>query len=291
MQGLAFLDKDLFTSYRYQGPSNTSTQESESAPDHPIFEISLPALLETLSIFGATETSKDRVSRDPYNSGISSARGTSTAFDNRTLGIAGVCRITYRDIGDPLNITLEEGNVTTTCSLTTYEPSSDLDDIPFARDSVSLKIIMRAALLYDAIQEIHNTTQPERLSLSYSPSSPNAAFALSATGALGSANIEFANEPQLLETLQCHARDTQIYKFSMVRGAAKAMAMASKVSIRVDEQGVLSLQFMIEVGEADGKISFVDFRFVPFVPEAGEENSSEDDSTDDATSRDASQAT
>ena len=290
MQGLAFLDKDLFTSYRYESHADHSTQETESGSDQPIFEISLPALLETLSIFGATDISKDRFSRDPYNSGISSARGTSTAFDNRTLGLAGVCRITYKDVGDPLNITLEEGNVTTTCSLTTYESASDLDDIPFARNAVSLKIIMRAGLLYDAIQELHSTTQPERVALSYSPSSSTAALSLSANGPLGSANIEFANEPQLLETFQCQARDTQIYKFSMIRGAARAMAMASKVSIRVDEQGVLSLQFMIEVGEADGKISFVDFRFVPFVPEPDEEDSSEDESAADAASREATQA-
>ena len=46
------------------------------------------------------------------------------------------------------------------------------------------------------------------------------------------------------------------------------MAIASKVSIRGDEQGVLSLQFMIEV--EGGGVSFVDFRFVPYVPEEGE---------------------
>lgn len=47
------------------------------------------------------------------------------------------------------------------------------------------------------------------------------------------------------------------------------MACASKVSIRGDGQGVLSLQFMVEV--EGGGVSFVDFRFVPFVPEEGEE--------------------
>ena len=47
------------------------------------------------------------------------------------------------------------------------------------------------------------------------------------------------------------------------------MSVASKVSVRADSQGVLSLQFMIEV-EA-GKLSFVDFRFVPLVEEGGEE--------------------
>ncbi len=63
-------------------------------------------------------------------------------------------------------------------------------------------------------------------------------------------------------------RTVNTYKYSLIRGASRAMAIASKVSIRGDEQGVLSLQFMIE--NDDGGVSFVDFRFVPFVPEDGE---------------------
>jgi cell cycle checkpoint protein len=60
------------------------------------------------------------------------------------------------------------------------------------------------------------------------------------------------------------------------------MAAASKVSIRGDRQGVLSLQFMIKLGDSSGSVvdpsgvppaggdvggnvSFVDFRFVPLV--------------------------
>jgi cell cycle checkpoint protein len=56
------------------------------------------------------------------------------------------------------------------------------------------------------------------------------------------------------------------------------MKLASKVSVRGDEQGVLSLQFMVEVEEK--KVSFVDFRLVPFVPnddEDGEEDEEGDD--------------
>lgn len=65
------------------------------------------------------------------------------------------------------------------------------------------------------------------------------------------------------------------------------MVAASKVSIRGDRQGVLSLQFMIELGDggsgprdntvppgggAGGNVSFVDFRFVPLLDEEGEES-------------------
>lgn len=68
------------------------------------------------------------------------------------------------------------------------------------------------------------------------------------------------------------------------------MAAASKVSIRGDRQGVLSLQFMIELGDSGisglsanrgdavstvasaggNSVSFVDFRFVPLLDEEDE---------------------
>lgn len=39
------------------------------------------------------------------------------------------------------------------------------------------------------------------------------------------------------------------------------MSIASKVSIRGDSRGILSLQFMITINKV---ISFVDFRYLPF---------------------------
>jgi cell cycle checkpoint protein len=79
------------------------------------------------------------------------------------------------------------------------------------------------------------------------------------------------------------------YRFALIRKASRAMAAASKVSIRGDIQGVLSLQFMIElggggsnendVGPARGgtrHVSFVDFRFVPLVGQEDDEDKGEE---------------
>ena len=54
------------------------------------------------------------------------------------------------------------------------------------------------------------------------------------------------------------------------KAAAEAMRLASKVSVRGDEQGVLSLQFMVEV--EGGGVSFVDFRFVPYLRDEDEDD-------------------
>ena len=95
-----------------------------------------------------------------------------------------------------------------------------------------------------------------------------------------------------------HGRVKQRYKFDLIKKAGKAMALASKVSIRQDQQGVLSLQFMIELGgnstesrdregskgvvttPSNERVSFVDFRLVPLLDdESGDEY--ENDATSD----------
>lgn len=154
-----------------------------------------------------------------------------------------------------------------------------MEEIPFNREQLEVKIIMQSRYLFDAISEISsmansNSTSSNRLNITASPSSPY--LSLSVTGALGSASVEFAKSRELLETFTVARRWSQSYKFEMVKAASEAMRLASKVSFRSDRQGVLSLQFMIEV--EGGGVSFVEFRFVPFVREEDESETERENS-------------
>jgi Repair protein Rad1/Rec1/Rad17 len=51
------------------------------------------------------------------------------------------------------------------------------------------------------------------------------------------------------------------YRFVAVKMVLRAMSASSKVSMRTDSKGVLSMNFMLEV---DGKNVFVEFRVVRF---------------------------
>jgi len=226
-----------------------------------------------------------------------------------------LCRISYDSLGAPLSITLTEASIRTQCDLTTYEPQYT-DEIPFDRQALAFKTIMRGSWLYDAISELASTS-PEKLIMYAKIVHGKPFFTLSSTGTLGSARVEFNNQPQpsayrapapailnahsdsaeppanLLETFQLSDPDTVLrstYKFSLVQKAARAMSVATKVSVRVDDQGVLSLQFMVEVegggsgigagaaaGAGSGKVSFVDFRFVPLVEEEEEDGEGVDE--------------
>ena len=267
MEGIVFLEKSLFTTYTYARPTlvNNDEEEDDESEDS-VFQISLSSLLETLQICGISDIKDRWASRDqPYGTSRSFARGgPAAAFENRVLGMTGVCSFGYASEGESFCIILEETGVTTRCELVTYE-AEDREDIPLQRDNLSQKIIMRASWLHDAINEL-SSTSPSRLTIAASPTAPY--FTLSSSGALGSATVEFSNDPQLLETFLVPSRTVNTYKFSLVKNASKTMAIASKVSIRGDVQGVLSLQFMIEL--EGGGVSFADFRYVPYVPEDDE---------------------
>ncbi|KAL2000429.1 hypothetical protein VTN02DRAFT_3077 [Thermoascus thermophilus] len=330
MQGLAFLDKTLFSTYTFNAPptesSNAHDESDEEGVTYPRFLISLSALLETLQIFGINDTSATNSSAAPQPNPSSS-----NAFTTPALLLNRSCTIQYPHLGAPLSITLSEAGIKTTCELTTYEPddpsfgsyAGELD-IPLQRDAIILKIIMRSTWLHNAITEL-DATNPTVLTLSAS-AKREPFFALSGSGGpFSESTVEFSIEkesengsgasalshtnqhkvissegggssrsraakkaklaPTVTETFlvsppsSMGSRVKQNYRFALIRKASRAMAAANKVSIRGDRQGVLSLQFMIELGDNNaglgGNISFVDFRFVPLVDE--EEARDDDD--------------
>ncbi|KAK7545024.1 Rad1/Rec1/Rad17 [Phyllosticta citribraziliensis] len=279
-QGTVVLEKALFTTYHYNSPRGSQSSDDDTDDEVPPFSINLPALIETLQIFGFTE----QTSRNPFAS--FSSRGPTNAFDNRVLGMTSVCRMSYHGAGSSLKVVLEEAGVTTTCDLTTYElDEAENEEIPFAREDLIFRFIMRSSFLHDAITEL-SSTSPDELALRAKQSAPF--FSLSASGSLGSTVVDFgkpehaqASSPRdgppglaqqdeaLLESFQVAHRVVYSYKFTLIKSAMRAMATSSKVSIRGDRQGVLGLQFMVDM--EGGQISFVEFRFVPLIQDDDED--------------------
>ncbi|ODQ55904.1 Rad1-domain-containing protein [Saitoella complicata NRRL Y-17804] len=260
-QALAFLDKTMFSTYEYVPPiatsrpstagSSLSQEDEEVRQPHAQFTISLSAMLECLQIFSADARDRPRVAPQV------------NATDAMILR-SGTCRMVYEGEGSSFILMMEEGGVVTTCELTTYEPEEQLD-ISLAEGGLAQKIIMKAEWLHDAIQELE-TTSPEVITIRSSPRRPH--FRLSSRGSLGSTEMDYPNDRTVLETFICPELIENSYRFTMIRHAIKAMSLATKVSVRADEDGVMSMQFMIDVGE--GHFSFVDFRFLPELEDENE---------------------
>ena len=304
MEAVVFLEHTLFTTYTYRAPPPpVSPQHDASTP--PIFEISLPALIETLNIFSLSDASTFKRHGDPdsFASHRLHRHAGLHAFSHQAPGMTGVCTLTYAGDGSPLSVHMAEAGVTTTCDLTTYDTDTT-EDIPFHRDAVALRAILRSSALLDAITELAALNPPALTIAASTPPAPPA-MRLAAAGPWGSAAIDFvpaddATTPSehqpVLQTLESRAHDDDggdgngaraSFRFALVRHAQRAMAAAVKVSVRLDAQGVLSLQFMIPVEAAAGGggsggsgsdgVTFVDFTVVPLVDgEAGGEGESDE---------------
>ncbi|EWC43626.1 hypothetical protein DRE_01513 [Drechslerella stenobrocha 248] len=267
MQANVCLTPDLFSSYNYTPSAALQADESGAPPssaerfnleaedDGLRFQISLSALLECLQIFGA-DASKDKQFGGGGGGGGISGRVPAGSY---TKG-------------------KEESGVTTTCHLTTFITASTYDLIPFSRSTMTHKIILKAAWLHDALCEL-DSTAPDTLTYAASARKPH--FSLSASGVLAQATVELANNKNVMETFSVLVDSCNRYKFGLVRKAMKAMSVASKVSLRGDEPGVLSMQYLIEMPDKGGTPTFIDFRFLPLRPEDGDGDGGEDEDDDE----------
>lgn len=286
MEAFVFLEKSLFTSYTYNAPPPPCSQDDVPAP--PVFEINLTALLETLNIFGLSDPANAMAKRGgEFDSFATHRLNRHNAFSNHALAMpTGICTFTYAGSGSPLSIHMSESGVTTTCDLTTYEASTT-EEIPFNRDSLALKTIMRASSLQDTVTEL-SSMSPETITITATPTS-NISF--TSSGSLGSATVDFTTNTPLstsapiLETFHCPRKTSASFKFGLVKAAQRAMASATKVSLRLDGEGVLSLQFLVELdveGKEEGEgVAFVDFRVVPLVEGEGDGVDGEGGSSDE----------
>jgi cell cycle checkpoint protein len=265
------LDKALFTSYTLNlGPY----AEGEKA-DLPGFQINLPALLETLQIFGAVDIASraQKAEQDSYRSNLRNYRPD--AFSNQTLGISGTCSLLYAEEGAPFSIVIEEAGVKTTANLRTYVPESP-EDIPFDPQDLAFKVIMEARLLLDSLSELA-PMGPKRLTITAKGSEPY--LAMTGLGEVGTSSVSFSKKKEHFMKFDINERWSQTYNYDLIKWSNEAMRIASEVVVRGDWQGVMSMQFKVEI--EGGGISFVAFTFVPYITHE------DDDEQDEVAEEDA----
>lgn len=151
---------------------------------------------------------------------------------------------------------MEERGVLTTCKLRTYEAPL-LSDMNIRDARILNKVIMKSEWLREAFEELDKTT--ESVTFLVSPEAPY--LRISAVGITGSTELDYPRDADIIDSFQCEQTQINSYRLSMVQACAHALTASSKTSLRTNEHGFLSLQFMIPVD--DGQISFVEFLMSP----------------------------
>ncbi|XP_059171940.1 cell cycle checkpoint protein RAD1-like [Physella acuta] len=196
--------------------------------DQLAFKINLTVLLECLTIFGS-----------------SVIPGVSTSL-----------KMCYAGYGCPLILMLEEDGVLTDCSIKTLEPDEVLD-FDFCSANVVNKIIMKSESLKEVFSDLDTTS--EVLQVLMSPDQPFLQF--STFGNAGSTHSSFPKDSEMVESFMCSQTQTNRYKINLLKPSVKALTISTRISIRTDTRGFLSLQYMIKI--EDGQICFVEFYCAP----------------------------
>ncbi|KAL1744267.1 Rad1/Rec1/Rad17, partial [Schizophyllum fasciatum] len=281
--GVAYIWPGVFDEYAYTPPDPNDPDTGAAV------EIPLATLLECLNIFGSagpggapSGTAHKKWFRAEDGSGEEDGgprggRGIEHYLGGASEKRTGL-RLSFMGEGHPMVLLLAEdaSGPITTCHISTSEADPHLE-LPFDPDHTALQIILKSSWLRDALSELDPTI--EKLTLISNPRPedadarrrpPNAVvaplFRIRAEGTYGSTEMDYPDDREVLETFECAQAVQFSYRFSYIFKTLKAVQASTKTSLRVDEDGLLSLQYLMPYTKPRGgeKLDcFVEFRCLP----------------------------
>lgn len=162
-------------------------------------------------------------------------------------------KIMYKGLGAPLVLIMEQhdtDDLITEVSIKTKIGSDHLDFSIDEDDDTYNSLIIRGPDCYSLFSDVCQTA--DKIDILISPKAPN--FRLTSLDETeGESSLETAKSSEKFITYFCRKETKARYKTTHVRMMLKALALATKVALRTDESGLLSLQIMV-LSEGDSQI-------------------------------------
>jgi len=162
-------------------------------------------------------------------------------------------QIAYQSYGRPLLLMLEENEVLTDCGIRPND-SLSLTKYDIKAYPIVAKIIMKSESLCDAFNELDWSS--DFLTWEISDEAPH--FRLKAQGSGTLCQVDYPSDCEVFETFECMKASANEYKMKLLQPCLSALKLAKKTQIRINEQGLLSLQHMIATEDSQHYV-FVDF--------------------------------
>ncbi|KAL5972062.1 Cell cycle checkpoint protein RAD1, partial [Taenia solium] len=176
----------------------------------------------------------------------------------------------YKDHGDTLDLLLEDSGVVAECNIKTMDALEVLD-FDFASSQLTSKVIIKSECMREAFSELDVTS--DILEISIIPNTlPHPRLRLTTYGFEGTTHYDFPRDSDFVELFECSTTEPCVarYRLSLLRPSTnRALALSTRISLRMNGRGFLSLQYMIQAGN-DSTSSFVEFFCVPDVDEPDE---------------------
>ncbi|MFH4976160.1 hypothetical protein AB6A40_002869 [Gnathostoma spinigerum] len=177
-------------------------------------------------------------------------------------------KLIYDGHGSPLKLMVEKDGVVVKCLVRTLNPDVILD-FDFDTLNLSAKIIMKPLKLRETFQDLDTTCSAVKLMIKQH------VFSIATIGDYGEVQVDFPQHSEQIEKMECSSEATHHYRYNLLKRMIPSLGLCSKVSLRIDQRGILSMQFMIET--SDNHNIFIEFFCVPDVEYSDQEETSAHD--------------
>ncbi|KAJ7273000.1 Rad1/Rec1/Rad17 [Mycena rebaudengoi] len=191
-------------------------------------------------------------------------------------------RMTYAGSGYPLTLLMQDAaGPTTKCEITTYDAEPHLQ-LPFESDRILMIVkgiknhtegkAVSSSWLRDALSELDPSCDkltfignppPSAATSKQRQQSGTPMLRIQAAGTFGSTEMDYPNDRDVLETFECTRPISFTYRFGHISRTLRALQSSAKTSLRIDDEGLMSLQFLmpspkakIDEPSTDGFIEF-----------------------------------
>ena len=230
-QANAFLDHNIFNEFTY-------TPEDDVG-----LNLQLPSILDVLNLFWAQKDSTMTVQGPSTESSIFSTSPLTSLV------------LHYGKYGDPFTLWLEEEGLVTRAEL----PTRDLEEtlmFDFTKPNLNTKVVLQAEPLKELFNEIDLTGEYLEINVNADRNS----FGFTTFGSSGDVATEVPSDSEMVHSFECKKTAKAKFPMHMIKYALKSIHMASKVSLRMDKQQILCLQYLIQFESGQ---CFLEYFFTP----------------------------
>nr|AAW27768.1 SJCHGC06002 protein [Schistosoma japonicum] len=146
-------------------------------------------------------------------------------------------------------------------------------DFDFCSSNISDKFIMKPECMREAFNELDTSSEILEVAI-IPPPAVQSRLRLTTYGFSGTMHFDIPRSSDQVEVFESATASPRIARFrlSLLRLAtSRALSMASRISLRINDRGFLSIQYMINI--SDGEVAFVEFFCVPDVDESDQSES------------------
>lgn len=241
----------MFDAFNFHAPENWFEREQQRAPEPDAdvtlqpcvsFELHMKKFIEIISVF---------------------------LMSQRMMKDQATISIKYDGIGEPLHLAVQGPGRSVAFQMRTLDMPV-MADIPFESDKTQAQVIMKSDTLLPYWREaVQNAKDTIHIAFYPAQGASKGYLRLSTENEFGTSDVVIPYEDAIMEKYTCHAPVRRSYHLTPAKAIGLSATFSDKTSLRVDANGILSAQFMIQKSipvtatHTDSQLFFVDHKICP----------------------------